>query len=53
MVMGEVDIGIRLDLLLTIIQVILVDHWFYSYGHDRIGNRSHTRQISSYNHGGI
>ena len=26
---------------------------FYSYGNDRNGHSSHTRQVSSYNHGGL
>ena len=53
MVMGEVDIGIWTSLLHPIVQVIFVDHWFYSYGHDRSGHRSQTSQFFSYTHDGL
>ena len=43
MAMVESDLGLRTDLLPTIIQVFLIDHQGYSYGHDKIGHSYQTR----------
>ena len=52
MVLVEVDLGLIPSLLPPIIKVIMVD-FFCSYGDNRSVHRSHTRQFSAYNHGGI
>ena len=48
MALREVELGIGPALLRTIIQAIMVDHLFYSYGDNISVHRYHTRNVSVY-----
>ena len=53
MALVEVYLCLGPALLPPTIQIILVDHHFYSYGDNRSGHMYHTRQFYAYNHGGL
>ena len=48
MALREVELGIGPALLRTIIQAIMVDHLFYSYGDNISVHRHQTRNVSAY-----
>ena len=48
MTLRDVDIGIGPALLRTIIQAIMLNHQFYSYGDNISVHGYHTRNVSAY-----